>query len=47
MGKIWNDYNWDFWNPQKEPLSKKAKKNKKISIFTTLGKSYFKDIVNI
>ena len=53
MGKIWTDYNWTFWKPQEEPLPKKAKKIRKISIITTcmnrtydLKKTYIRNILD-
>ena len=32
---IWNDYNWDFWEPENDPLPEKVSRYRKISICTT------------
>jgi len=32
---VWDDYNWDFWNPNEEPLPESTEKQYKISLCTT------------
>jgi len=32
---IWDDYNWDFWNPISEPIPNEPKRIRKISFITT------------
>ena len=32
---IWDDYNWVFWEPKKEPMPLRVKKHRKISFCTT------------
>lgn len=32
---IWHKYNWDFWNPETEPMPLQVKEHRKISFCTT------------
>jgi len=39
--KLWDQYNWTFWEPKEEPLPEVVKKERKISICTNcMGRTY-------
>ena len=39
--EIWDEYKWNFWNPDKEPLPENPDKNYNIAICTTcMGRTY-------
>ncbi len=39
--KLWQQYNWTFWEPEQEPLPEVVTKERKISICTNcMGRTY-------